>query len=102
MERCANGQFIPVEGDGYDAGFHKWGRLGPGVPLSAQPRPRVAVAKFDRHIRDLDADALERAQCLPHALDLLFAGFLLPTGLLEQFAEFAEACDGAPKLAPDH
>ena len=51
-QRCANWQFIPVEGDGYDAGFHWSGRMGPGVPLSAQPRPRVAVAKFDRHIRD--------------------------------------------------
>ena len=46
MERCANRLFLPVEGDGYDAVFHGLGRKGPGVPLSAQPRPRVSVAKW--------------------------------------------------------
>jgi len=41
----------------------------------------------------LDADALERAQCLAHALDFLFTGFLLTQGLANVVAQFRQAVD---------
>ena len=45
----------------------------------------------------LDANALERAQCLAHALDFFFTGFLLTQGLANLVAQFCEAVDAFPE-----
>ena len=45
----------------------------------------------------LDADALERAQCLAHSLDFLFTGFLLTQGLANVVAQFRQAVDAFPE-----
>ena len=79
-------------------GGDEWGRVSryqhsPGPVL---PSPSLIVTFVT-----LDAHALERAQRLPHTLDFPLAGFLFAACLLEQFAEFTEARDGATELASD-
>ena len=59
--------------------------------------PGVSVAK----VVDLDPDALERAERLPHGLNFFLAGLLLALGLLEAIGELVEAGDAVAEVAAD-
>src|SRR5687767_1273782 len=52
-----------------------------------------------RDLLGLEADALERAEGLPHGRDLFVAGLALALRLLEGVGELVEASDGVAEVA---
>ena len=62
------------------------------------PANRVRTSRTDF---GSDPDALERAEGLPHGLNLFVAGLVFALHMLEQFAELVEPGDGVAEIPAD-